>query len=72
MGIVGIGYWSSEPCGYWVLEFRARWVLGGEFLQNGVTVIFGFDFGSSSSSGWWQQGAVSARGCSGWIAQCER
>jgi hypothetical protein len=44
----------------------------GEFLQNGVTVLFGFDFGSSSSSGWWQQGAVSTRGCSGWIAQCER
>ena len=45
---------------------------GGELLQNGVTVIFGFDFGSSNSSGWWQQCAVSARGCSGWIAQCER
>jgi hypothetical protein len=39
----------------------------GEFLQNGVTVIFGFDFGSSS--GWWQQRVISEQGCNGWIVR---
>ena len=32
MGIVGIGYWSSGTCGYWVLKFWDLWVLGIEVL----------------------------------------
>ena len=38
--LVGIGYWSSKPCRYWVLEFRARWVLGiGFSTEEGMAYV---------------------------------
>ena len=55
MGIVGIGYWSSEPCGYWVLDFRDLWVLG---IAVNTTKVSHSDFRGNSSAGSFSQGKV--------------
>ena len=48
MGIVGIGYWSSEPCGYWVLDFRDLWVLG---IAVNTTKVSHSEYRGNSSAG---------------------